>query len=73
MGRAASCEDTKRFKGGENSKGEHGIFLGHGKFLLAEKGPVDSSPNSFGHTDLDIWNMESCSLERDMKTDTHNY
>lgn len=62
-------KERKRFKEGRNSKGQLEIFLGHGKFLLAEEGPLDSLPNSVGHTDLDIWNMRICSIERDGESD----
>lgn len=73
MGRVVFCEDIKRFKGGENLKGEYGIFLGYGKFFFVEKGLVEGFLNFFGYIDLDIWNMESCSLERDVKIDIYDY
>lgn len=45
------------------------VFLGHGRFLLAEKGTVGIAQNTIGCTDLDIWNKRALSRGRGKESD----
>lgn len=45
------------------------VFLGHGRFLLAEKGTVGLAQNTIGCTDLDIRNKRAFSRGRGKESD----
>lgn len=45
------------------------VFLGHGRFLLTEKGTVGLAQNTIGCTDLDIRNKRAFSRGRGKESD----